>query len=135
MVIFCQLTPIKMPKSKFWKMKNFAGDTIILPMCTKNHNHLMYSSWDMEWDRENFLSFWTIFCSLPPKNLKNWNFEKMKKNPGDIIFHKCTKNQNHMLYFSWDMACGGCNYYFSFWAIFCPFTPLTAQKIKIWKKW
>ena len=26
------------------------------------------------------------------------------------------------------------NCYFSFWAIFCPFTPLTDQKIKIWKK-
>ena len=24
---------------------------------------------------------------------------------------------------------------FSFWAIFCPFTPLTAQKMKISKKW
>ena len=28
-----------------------------------------------------------------------------------------------------------CNCYFSFWAIFCPFTPLTAQKIKILRKW
>ena len=28
----------------------------------------------------------------------------------------------------------GCNC-FSFWAIFCSFTPLTAQKIKISKKW
>ena len=27
-----------------------------------------------------------------------------------------------------------CNCYFSFWAIFCLFTPLTAQKIKIFKK-
>ena len=27
-----------------------------------------------------------------------------------------------------------CNCYFSFWAIFCPFTPLTAQKIKIFLK-
>ena len=27
-----------------------------------------------------------------------------------------------------------CNYYFSCWAIFCPFTPLTAQKVKIFKK-
>ena len=35
-----------------------------------------------------------------------------------------------MLYCSWDMARDGCNY-FSFWAIFCPFT---ARKIKIWKK-
>ena len=34
------------------------------------------------------------------------------------------------------MVCDGCNY-FSFWAIFCPFTPsppLTARKIKIKKK-
>ena len=29
----------------------------------------------------------------------------------------------------------GCNFYFSFWVIFCTFTPLTAQKIKITKKW
>ena len=42
-----------------------------------------------------------------------------------------------MLHCSWDMVRDECNY-FSFWAIFCPFTPLTAQKIKIkkekWKK-
>ena len=29
------------------------------------------------------------------------------------------------------MARNRCNCYFSFWAIFCPFTPLTAQKQKI----
>ena len=33
------------------------------------------------------------------------------------------------------MAHDRCNCCFSFWAIFCPFTPLTAQKIKILKKW
>ena len=32
------------------------------------------------------------------------------------------------------MTHDGCNYYFSFWAIFCPFTPLTAGKMKIFKK-
>ena len=32
------------------------------------------------------------------------------------------------------MAHDRCNCYFSFWAIFCPFTPLTAQKTKIKKK-
>ena len=26
-------------------------------------------------------------------------------------------------------ACDRCNCYFSFWAIFCPFSPLTAQKV------
>ena len=38
-----------------------------------------------------------------------------------------------MLYRSRDMAHDECNY-FSFWAIFCPFNPLKAQKIKIKKK-
>ena len=28
-----------------------------------------------------------------------------------------------MLYWSWDMMCGRSNCHFSFWAIFCPFTP------------
>ena len=60
----------------------------------------------------------------------------MKKLPIDIIIlHMCTKNHGHMLYCSWDMVCDRCNCYILFWAIFCPFTPLTAQKIKISKKW
>ena len=28
-----------------------------------------------------------------------------------------------------------CNFNFSFWVIFCPFTPLTARKIKVLKRW
>ena len=60
----------------------------------------------------------------------------MKKKPGDvIILHKCAENHDHILYCSWDMLCDTCNSYFPFWAIFCPFTPLTAWKIKILKKW
>ena len=38
------------------------------------------------------------------------------------------------MYGSWDMVCDRCNSYFSFWAIICPFTPLAAQKMKIFKK-
>ena len=40
-----------------------------------------------------------------------------------------------MIYCSWDMGHDRCNCYFLYWAIFCPLTPLTAQKIKIFKKW
>ena len=40
-----------------------------------------------------------------------------------------------MLYCSWNMTHDGCNCYFSFLAIFCPFTPITAQKMKILQKW
>ena len=32
------------------------------------------------------------------------------------------------------MTLDTCNYYLLFWAIFCPFTPLTAQNLKISKK-
>ena len=34
--------------------------------CTENHNHMKYSSWDTEWERQNFLSFWTVFCPFTP---------------------------------------------------------------------
>ena len=97
----------------------------------------MYGSWDIKLDKQNFLSFWNIFCPFTPltipkiKILKNW-----KKTPGDIIIlHICTKNHDLMLYSSLDIMCNGYNCYFSFWAIFCPFTSLSAQKIKILKKW
>ena len=109
------------------------GDIIILHKCNINDNHMMYGYWDIKRDRQNFLSFGTIFClfthlTTPKiKILKNW-----KKTPGDtIILHKCTKNHDHKLYCSLDMARNGFNCYFSFWAIFYPFTSLTAQKIKI----
>ena len=77
----------------------------------------------------HFLPFYST------NNLKNQNFGKMKKTSGHImILHKCTKNHDHMLCCSWDIARDGCDFCFSFWAIFCPFTPLTAQKIKTKKK-
>ena len=78
----------------------------------------------------HFLPFYS------PNSPKNQNFEKMKKTPGDIIIlHMCTKNYDQMMYSSRDIVRERCNCYFSFWAIFCHFTLLTAQKIKILKKW
>ena len=79
--------------------------------------------------------FGPFFALLSTNSPKNLNFGKMKKRPGDIIIlDMCTKNYDQMMYSSWDMVRDRCNY-FSFWAIFCPFTPLTAWKIKILKKW
>ena len=77
-----------------------------------------------------------FFPFTPLTTPENQNPNKMKKSPRDIIIlHRCTKNHCHMLYRSWDIVCDGCNCYFSFWAIFCPFTSLTAWKRKISKKW
>ena len=92
-------------------------------MCTKNHNHMTYGSWDTEWDRQNFLSFWAIFCPFSP--LTTWKIKilKLEKTPGDImILHICTISDNHMMYSSWDTQCNGQNF-LSFWNHFLPFCP------------
>ena len=48
---------------------------------------------------KTFSHFGLFFALSHPNNLKNQNFEKMKKNPGDIIIlHMFTINDNHMMY-------------------------------------
>ena len=49
---------------------------------------------------EFFVILGSFLPFYPPKNLKNQNFEKKKKTPGDIILHQCTKNHDHMLHCS-----------------------------------
>ena len=92
--------------------------------------------WCMERNKQNFLSFWTVFCPFTsPKDLENENFEKTRKKPGEIvILHMCTINDNHMIYGSWDINCNR-QIFLSSWAIFCLFTHLTARKMEISKKW
>ena len=136
--ISCHFGPFFAPnnpkKHNFEKLKKTPGD-IILNMFTINDNHIMYSSWDMKCDGQNFLSFWTVFCPFTP--LTTWKInilKKWKKTPGDIIIlHMYTKNHDHMLYCSLDMVLSGCHFYFLFWAVFCPFTSLTAKKSKFKK--
>ena len=113
-------------------MKKFAGDIIILHMCTKNHNNLMYGSWDMECDRQKFLSLWTVFCSFSPFS-RLWTqkikiFKKKKKALEDIIILQVLPiNESHMTYGFSDMECNRNN--FLFWAVFCPFTPQPKKSI------
>ena len=135
---FCPFTPLKHPKSKILKkLKKIPDDIIILQMCAINDSHMMYGSWDTECNGQNFLSIWTIFCSFTPlpNSPKKQNFGKMKKTSGDIIIlHRYNINGNHMMYGSWDVEHDEQNF-LSFWSFFCPFMPLTAQKIKFFKKW
>ena len=82
-------------------------------------------------DRCNcYFLFWAIFCLFTPlitRKIKISKNEKKRKkrNPRDITLHMCTKNYDHILYYSWDMVSDRCNCYFSF----------SAQKMKISKKW
>ena len=118
------------------KWKKIPGYIILLHMCTIRDNRMMYGSWDMKRDGQNFLSFWTVFLPFyPPNNSKNQNFEKLKKTPGDIIIlHMCTTNENHMVNGSWYIKRDG-QIFLSFWTIFSPFTSLKSQKMKILEKW
>ena len=99
-------------------MKKCPGDIIILYISTKNHNDMMYGSWDTEWDRQKILSFWAIFC--PWKNCPEISF----------YTYMCTINEDHIIYGSWNIRCDR-HQFSSFWAIFCPFSPLKTWKIKI----
>ena len=62
---------------------------------------------------------------------ENQNFEKMKKAFGDVIISNlCNKKYNQMMYAYSDMECERHNF-LSFQTIFCSFTPLLTQKIKL----
>ena len=128
---FFALLPPNNPKSQnFGKIKKSSGDIITLHMCTINDNHMMYGSWDMECDGRNFLSFWTVFAILLPWQPKKSKFWQTERNAWG--YHNFTQvYQKSWSYCYLDMMCNECNCYFLFWAIFCPFTSLATQKVKI----
>ena len=119
------LPPEDKENQNFGKLKKNPRDIIILHMCSINDND-KYGSWDMEHNGQNFFLILDLFCFFTI----NQNFEKLKKTVGDIIIlHKCTKNHDNMLHYSWELAHVDVIFYIPFGAIFCPFTPITTQKI------
>ena len=84
-----------------------------------------------------FLSFWAIFCPLPPaphNNPETQNFEKMKKATGyDIILNLCNKKRSSnvclLRYGGWQAI------FCQDKAIFCSFTPPLTPIVKIWEKY
>ena len=62
---FMPFHPPDYPKNwKPEKLKNIAGDIIILHMFYINGNLMMHGSWDVEHDRQSYLSFWVVSCSF-----------------------------------------------------------------------
>ena len=85
-----------------------------------------------------------LFALLSPNNLKKENCKKFWKRTATATkttwrYHHFTKlyqkSWSYAILFLRYMVHDGCNCCFSFWAIFCPFTALTAQKVKVSKKW
>ena len=68
----------------------------------------------MECNRQNFFVILDGFLPFyPPNNMKNQNFEKLRKAPEHIIIlNKRTKNYDQIMYGSWDMVRGRFNCYF-----------------------
>ena len=69
------------------------------------------------------MSFWK------PRKSKFWNEKK-----GLVILSQCVP-QMKIIWCMVPEIWSTTQNFFSFWTIFCPFTPLTPQKIKILKKW
>ena len=77
------------PKSENFKtMKKTPGDIIILDICTKNLDHMLYCPWGMARDTCNCcFSFWAIFYLLPPIPKKQ-NLKRIKRNT--LRYHNFT---------------------------------------------
>ena len=97
----------------------------------------MYGSWDMEHKQKTSLSFWAIFCSFTPltpqkiKILKKWKENTWR-------YHDFTQILPKIMIICYTVSeiwhVTGVIFIFHF-RLFCPFTTLTNQKIKIFKTW
>ena len=60
------------------KERKKSGDIIILHLCTKNLDDMIYSSWDLECDRLKLVILGHFLHFYPSKNQTNQNFENEK---------------------------------------------------------
>ena len=84
-VTFCPFSPLTTRKIKMLKLKKETGDITILHICTINDYHTMNGSWDLEWDRQNFLSFWNAFCPFTPLWTQKKKILKKRKKRLEIL--------------------------------------------------
>ena len=89
--IFCPFSPLTTWRILKWKKT--LGGIIILHICTINENHMMCGFWDMEHHRQNFLSFWAIFCPVikkkwkkPPSRYYHFTYVYYKWQSYDVWF-------------------------------------------------
>ena len=101
-------------KSKLWKMKKIPEDIIILHMFTKNDIHMMYGSWDMVHDRQNFLQFWAILCSFTSRTTQKIKISTKWKKCSEISSFCTSAPKIMIIYCPSSIACDRCNFYFSF---------------------
>ena len=77
---FFALSPPKNPKDQI----------IILHMCTKHYNHMIYGSWDMEWDGQFFVILGHFLPFYPTTTQKINILKKFKKRLEILPFYTST---------------------------------------------
>ena len=131
---FLPFTPLIIWKIKILKKwKKTLGDIIILHKCTKNHDHMLYCSWDMVCDRCNYFSFWAIFCPfihLTARKIKIW--KKWKRSLEISSFYTSVPKIMIIRYTVSEIWCVTDIIVSFHFGLFFPFI---AQKIKILQKW
>ena len=133
--LFFALLPTKEPrKSKFWI--NERNSWRYYHFTHEYHKWKSYDVWFLRygaWQTGYFSSWATIFCPFTPLTAQKMKISKKWKNGWRYHhFTQVYQNHIHMLYCSLDMTQDTSNFYFSFWAIFCSFTPNSSKKSKLW---
>ena len=115
--IFCPFTPTPTPKQP----EKSPGDIIILHNSTKNHDHMLYCSWDMMRDGCNsYFSFWAMLFPFTPLTTQKMSSKQWKKDLG-ISFYTSVPTIIIICYTVpdiWHVA--DVIVIFWFWAIFAP---------------
>ena len=85
--------------------------------------------------RQNFLSFWTIFCPFIPLTTQKIKILKKKERNTWIYYHlhRCTLNENHMMYGSWEIWSAK-DRIFVILGYALPFYPTNSLKIQNFEK-
>ena len=119
--------PNNLENQNFEKMEVASGDGIISHMCTKNYNHMMYASWDMDVIC-HFGSFFALLHHYWPQKLKPG--KNIKKPWRYYPFtHKWKVNEDHRC-----MVCeikDRSDRVLLFWVTFLP--SWQPKKSKFWK--
>ena len=80
---FLLFAPPLIPKIKIWKKcEKTPGHIILLHMCAINQDHMMFGSWDMNFNRQNFFVILDILLTFYSPNTL-----KMKKTLEILSFY------------------------------------------------
>ena len=124
----------------FEKMKKTPGGIMILNVSIINENHIWCMIPEIWSAPDIFLSSWAIFCPFTPITARKMKISQKMKKPGDvIILYKCSTNVAQIMMIGYTVPeiwrVTDVIVFFDFGLFFCHFTPITAQKMKISKKW